>query len=368
MKRLSIFILLFLILSSGNTFAQKIHAILFANTLDRQIGADIDLKNIKNQISNLEQYIGYKAQLYEFPGNICKKANLENCLASLSTSSDDIIFFYYSGHGGRYSGYSDPFPFMCLTEELGSNYVPVTRVRELLSMKTARLKIIMTDCCNSSGDEEDRGSYSKGATVFKSSASENFKKLFLNARGEIVVTSSKAGETSGGNAIRGGVFTRNFLSILIDVGNGTVSPDWETVLQKTKQKCISMQTPYWELNTNVVQQNIQPSEPHQNVVISNQPALANAMISLIDLNKKIGEKYRMAENISDNYFTSDAEIVVIGQDMETVVRRKKALTYLQELCATPNIVQVNVLYEENAQNSSKKEFMVVHEVYKQKTY
>lgn len=366
MKKLTLSIVaLFLILFSVNAYSQTLHAICFANTVDTKIGADVDLKTFRNQIANLEQYIGYKVKWYEYPGEICKKANLENCLSGLSTSSDDIIFFYYSGHGGRPTDYQDPFPYMCLTETLSSNYEPVAKVRDLLSAKTARLKIIMTDCCNSDGSGEDKGSYSKGATILKSSASENFKKLFLNQRGEIVVTSSKAGQISYGSSTYGGLLTRSLFSILLDVGNGLVKPDWETVMQKTKSKCEPRQTPYWVINTNTATPiNIQPSEPHQNVVAPSQPALADAMVYLIDVNKKLGDKYSHADQIFKNYFTSDAEIVVLGQDMETVVRRKKAQTYLQELCTARNLVQVNILYDESAENSDKKEFIVVHEVYK----
>ncbi len=367
-KKISIIIAILLIWFSETSLSQTLHAVCFANTFDRTIGTDVDMLNFKNQMSNLEQFIGYKVKLYEYPGALCKRNYLENCLRGLNTSSDDIIVFYYSGHGGRPSDYQDPFPYMCLTENLSSNYVPVSTVRQLLSVKSARLKIIITDCCNADGSGEDKGAYSKEATFYNKSTSENFKKLFLTTRGEIVITSSKAGQLSLGNSTYGGLMTRNLFSVLIEVGNGIVPPTWESVLQKTKQKCEPRQTPFWIINSTVSPQNTQPSPPHQNVVVADQPDFANAMVRLIDVSKNIGDKYRWAESIFNQYFTSDAEIVVLGQDLETVVRRKKALTYLQELCGTPNIVQVNILYEENANNSTKKDYMVVHEVYQQKIY
>ena len=79
------------------------------------------------------------------------------------------------------------------------------------------------------------------------------------------------------------------------------------------------------------------------------------------INKKKSDEYRLSlVSKALNYFTADAQIVTIGSDMKTVVKRESAKDFLKRICLSPNLVQINVL-EELTVGSKKKE-LTIHEV------
>ena len=83
------------------TNAQKLHKIIFAATDDRKIGSSVKVDNDRanDEIDAIAGYIGYEVVDYIYNGNRCTKQNLLNVLNGLNCSSQDIVFFYYSGHG-----------------------------------------------------------------------------------------------------------------------------------------------------------------------------------------------------------------------------------------------------------------------------
>lgn len=97
--------------------AQKMHKIIFTATDDRRIGSSVKVDNDRanDEIDAIAGYIGYEVVDYVYNGNRCTKQNLLTVLNGLRCSSQDIVFFYYSGHGVHPNGgMEDRFPQMCL--------------------------------------------------------------------------------------------------------------------------------------------------------------------------------------------------------------------------------------------------------------
>ena len=69
------------------------------------------------EMTAISKSIGYSIKKYFYYGDAARfnRDNLESVIDNLNCGPDDIIFFYYSGHGGRAENENTQFPEMCLT-------------------------------------------------------------------------------------------------------------------------------------------------------------------------------------------------------------------------------------------------------------
>ena len=130
----------------------KIHAIVFCNTNDPKIGesCENDQKRFVEELGIIQDALDCDVDwMNVYTGKECNKPNLEKALSNLSCNSNDVIFFYYSGHGvhAKSDVAEGWLPQMCLIYESydQDKFVPVTDVMKALESKPARLKLIMTD-------------------------------------------------------------------------------------------------------------------------------------------------------------------------------------------------------------------------------
>jgi len=122
-------------------------------------------------------------------------------IEALSVGENDVLFFYYAGHG------------ICDAQKqhfLTMNYTPTqydtlsrNRLREALLAKNARLTILVTDCCANIGSVEGAVG---GATP---DLDKNLRQLF-SASGLVDINSSSPGESAWGSDAKGGLFTDAF--------------------------------------------------------------------------------------------------------------------------------------------------------------
>ena len=112
----------------------KIYPIVFCNTIDANIGVSCanDQKRFTQQLGIIETALGQGCevdQMNYYTGNECNKPNLERAISDLHCTSNDVIFFYYSGHGihAKADTSDDWLPQMCLTYQSydQDKFVPV---------------------------------------------------------------------------------------------------------------------------------------------------------------------------------------------------------------------------------------------------
>lgn len=134
--------------------ADKLHVVTFYNTTDATIGrnkkAEMDMMSNEFQTiaTSLEKH-GYTTELHFFDASQCKKNVVINTINSLEVAPEDVVFFYYGGHGARPDNdLTDFFPVMCLNEKNPSNWLRLSEVASLVEKKNPRLSIIMSGCCN----------------------------------------------------------------------------------------------------------------------------------------------------------------------------------------------------------------------------
>ena len=112
------FFMIVLVLSQLTAQAQKIHVVVFCDTNDESIGKnkESERKLTMNEMQTIARYLesyGYDSEFTECYGVDCNKRNLMQVVNGLMIEPNDVVFFYYGGHGSHAENNErDPFPQM----------------------------------------------------------------------------------------------------------------------------------------------------------------------------------------------------------------------------------------------------------------
>lgn len=357
--------------------AQTLHFISMFDTNDNSIGAGMRSERmlINNEMQTIAGYLeefGYDSQFSDYYGANCGRASLMQAVNALQVSSDDVVIFYYGGHGARaYNNSEDRFPQMCLGESSQSNWVPSSLIKNIISQKNPRLTIILTGCCNKEGAGVTIKSIVAQSSGYTSEANINktaYKKLFLEAKGIVQLTSSKAGEYSWCGE-KGSLFALALLNVLENVGEGRVNADWNSVCQSVKGLVSSLniptrdgtakQHPDYEVSTSTGG----PTPRKDNTTIRRRVNdtdydLSQDIESLLDKSQSANVRLAMIPTVLGKHFASGAKVLTLGRDMSTVVDFEDAEVFLRRITMSPYIKQVNVV----EQNGGKNMLVRVHEI------
>lgn len=363
--------------------AQTFHFISMFDTKDGTIGKDMVVEHllVQNEMQTIAGYLeefGYDSEFSDYYGNSCGRSFLMNAMNGLKVASNDVVVFYYGGHGARaLNNESDPFPQMCLGESSERNWVPATLIKNIIAKKQPRLTVVLTGCCNA----EDRGvtikgivAQSQGYTSEANVDKEAYKRLFIESSGIVQMTSSVAGEYSfcGGKPTgQESAFCTALLDVLDNVGHGIITANWETVCTKVKEN-VSSQTfrtsdgvlhkqhpdyRIWQGTSGTpVINNDDPTRKRR--VNDNDSDLVQDLQSLLDKSQSASLRLQLVPQILSKHFTSDAKVLTLGRDMKTVVDYEDAETFLRRIAMSPYISQVNVVEQSGGKNS----LVRVHEV------
>lgn len=239
---------LFTTTQRGLTPQQKktqLHLVVVANTEDETIGSTclLDKDRTVKTFKDLAEFLGIGFQPAVIFGNDYSKLNVQNAVAKISPQQNDIVIFYYSGHGYKDPNNGRQFPNMILSnksfENVEANSVNIEDVFNNIKNKGARFNLVFSDCCNNGPD--DRASITCDVPRTRNSALgwslENCKALFLNPKPmSILMTAAQKGEMSTGNLTFGGFFTNQFRTNLTTYfGPFHQFPTWNTILEESKK-------------------------------------------------------------------------------------------------------------------------------------
>lgn len=362
--------------------AQKLHKIIFAATDDKRIGSSVKVDNDRanDEIDAIAAYIGYEVVDYVYNGSRCTKKNLLDVLNGLNCSSQDIVFFYYSGHGVHPDGaLEDKFPQMCLNTNIESMFVPVRQVEDILKTKPQKLRIIITDCCNNKNSSVTVKSLmdgGKGATIVKGNVADNYRSLFVNAKGKVMATSSEIGQTSGcayfqDGSDAGGIYSCFFWGLLMKYCEETTAPTWATLINSVKSEVAKFtkqeQKPDDSLEVSGDGGSVSsggtipsPPSPTPSPEYATTSPLSQALAQLLtyDTDTRIAR----INSILQSCFKDGGTVVTLGRNLKTVVEYESAEEFLRRLATNLNILRINVIKEETDKNG--KPYVTVHEMRK----
>ncbi len=221
----------------------KLHLVIVANTLVSDIGNScaVDQKNLLNEFESIANTLKISYQPYVISGNQFTRSQVNTLLSNLKPNSNDIVIFIYRGHGYRWSNQTSDWPRIDLRYTGYANPAPdnsfnLEEIYRTIVSKGARLNIVMGDCCNS-----DVGISQMTPGNFLTSQSNTnpdlakLKRLFMDAKGNLMASAAKPGEVSWANLSNGGFFTMSFFQALHEeisyLSNGVA--DWKGLIANT---------------------------------------------------------------------------------------------------------------------------------------
>ncbi len=244
-------------LSNGSS---TLHLVVVANTAVSDIGTacDIDLRRIRSEFGGIAKALGMNLSETVVSGSNYGKDRVAAALKSLNPGTDDVVAFIYTGHGFRFNDQKDYYPCLDLSssayDNVEQNFMALSDIYKEITKKSARLNIVLSDCCNSVINQNQP--VVRSNTLFSRSYNnfdlQKLSSLFLKTQGNIIATAASPGEFSwcGDN---GGFFLLSFFESLrnqISALNQE-APSWNTLISSA----ISSAARKTENNESTVRQN-----------------------------------------------------------------------------------------------------------------
>ncbi|MEZ5047261.1 MAG: caspase family protein [Chitinophagaceae bacterium] len=226
----------------------KIHLIIVANTKEATIGPScaMDAIRFENSIKEISHYMDFQMNIRKVVDDRYNKKNLVSEFKLLKPASNDIVIFYYSGHGFRKESDKRRSPYIDLRSKDEEDYLiesmNMQDVFEIIKKKGARFNLVLSDCCNSFVEAKN----ATGSKPFQQKSiapewsSSNIRSLFLNPRKtSILATAADSTQRASSNNTFGGFFSYYFkTSLEKQCSKQTAMPNWYQLLDETKKRTI----------------------------------------------------------------------------------------------------------------------------------
>ena len=400
--------------------AQTIHWITFIDTTDPNVG-QIDVYGRQmlysyfiNEVNAALAPKGYKTDIQDFNGY---QVSPENCKAAINmlriSDPDDIIVFYYIGHGGRPITDSDymrthPYPQMCLAQHDENKFIPLEWVDKQLKSKGARLSVTIGMCCNNldnriSIKDEPNFSPNYGATYMSENKLSKIQELFLNTKGSVIATSASPSQTSGCFEIYQSMIPNpaqyrdrysyaicSFFQTQLD--NYTKTLTWDNFLSAISwfvdKYSNGEQTPIHDIyitrDQRVIKKEKVTVPTKQEIEKTGQRQIANNTIKQGDKNSREwineltyhlstlinnslpnSDRRTLENNLSTSLFSNNAVVKFLAQDGKTVIDKFDVRDWLGILATNPNGAILKVIVDGGKFDGNKKiKELRVREIYK----
>lgn len=394
MKKILLILFLCLGVSVG-MYAKTIHWLTFIDTTDRKVG-EIDKSSRQLLYSRWIDLVnttlkdnGYSVNIVDVYDSKTTPENCETIVKGLNCGAEDIIVFYYIGHGTENTGASK-YPLMLMGQINASKFIPLSWVHNTLKNKGARLTISIGMCCNArqgvAGRIEPTFGANYGNTYVSEEQSNCIKKMFLNYRGDVLITSASPNESSWACDTNIGP-TDYFTISLLDQFNNELpeisNPTWDSMMQSIKEDVYNSvrnsegiqrkypgatQTPIWEthLTSASTPDTAIPGKPNTEEVSDKSEmlnSLANALAYISSTKVAPRERIAVAGKI-EKAFTANAVVKIISQDGNQVLHKENISIYLGRIATSrllENVTVVDASGDANGINSLR-----VREIYKKR--
>jgi hypothetical protein len=228
--------------------ATRLFLIVVANTDDISIGSTcvVDRDATLKTFTTISEFLGIKFVPTVISGKDFKKVNVDNAIRNLQPAQNDIIVFYYSGHGFNDMKQSYRFPYIDLRDNVSQPFggpytLNMEEIYKSIRAKGARLNLVLSDCCNSDPSLSNLSTGDVATTRHSSIGwnAANCRALFMAEQPlSILASAASKGELSAGNST-GGIFTFNFRESMEKFfGPFYTLVSWEQVLKLSQASTI----------------------------------------------------------------------------------------------------------------------------------
>lgn len=260
-------------ISSQSLEAATLHAVIVGDTNDESIGDDVavDVDNMYYYLKRAANKAGLSSNISTIYGNSADRETVIKKIEQLEVGPDDVVITHFAMHGYRFRDKTSIWPNLYFGESnngLELEYV-ISKIRE----KNPRMFMAIADTCNT---YSKKGSISTKRDIgwidwlLGTTEKKNFKKLFLNYQGSIIVAAAIPGQPSWGNATIGGNLTSSLVESLKEVLGHENSEDvsWEAIFSQIEGRIEKLmnpdndedpivQTPYFEIELQELDVNIE---------------------------------------------------------------------------------------------------------------
>jgi hypothetical protein len=184
---------------------------------DPNVGVITDFETVKRlsqQIQNDLSDEGVNIGFHSYLDESFSISNFKNDISKLNIGKNDVLWFYYTGHGRNFNAWP----------ETHDSQTPLTEVHKTLKETGARLAITMFDCCNWDT------TISKPVTIPFCDDGPNFENLFLFSKGDIMISAAQPGKFAFGRVETGSIFTNSIYS------NASCTNSWQDWLKSSRKK------------------------------------------------------------------------------------------------------------------------------------
>lgn len=208
----------------------KMHVLIVANTNDPTIGPSCnrDMGRMLDAFQGIADFLGVTMPAPKMIyGDDYTLKNIRKAIDDIMPAPNDIVVFYYSGHGFR----KDPapngkpipyqksrYPFLDFRAKPEEDYntlsMNVEEIFKIIKTKKARFSLVLSDCCNNIPGATNRqgrpvGGAPRGAALDWSE--DNISSLFLNPKKiAVLATAADIGQLATGSNSFGGFFSYFF--------------------------------------------------------------------------------------------------------------------------------------------------------------
>ncbi|WP_289194037.1 caspase family protein, partial [Xylanibacter caecicola] len=262
MKRILFLFFIFLLTCVSN--AQTIHWLTFIDTEDPNVGIldktgrNVLYNRFVNVVNTALHDAGYKSEIHDIYGSELSPERCKVEVQRLNCSSNDIIVFYYIGHGTHAPAEDNPYPQMLLGSSNQNKFIPLKWVHDELKSKGARLTATIGMCCNViqnvSAKKAPTFSVNYGNVELSENERTSIQNMFLGNKGDFLLCSASKGQSSlGGETPLGAMdlFTAVMVTVFEDMSYDGVL-DWNDFFGEVRNivnRCTGgRQTPFWSNN------------------------------------------------------------------------------------------------------------------------
>lgn len=346
--------------------AQRFIVLYAIDVEDLQIGTSclMDYSKMDTTFQEIATNIHFHYEPIVLMRGELNKRSLENKIDNLQVGSNDVLVFYYAGHGFAELNQKSPYPALYLK---GEETATLDAIYVRLKKKKARLLLTFADCCNNI-IVKFNGLPTVKPLVERTINVENdiLRKLFKESKGSIILSSARRNETAAGYTKTGGFYTCFWKESLLYAQAHNTHITWETLLTdaetrlqrylKSIKGLDHTQHSQWD----IAEENADTSTTHEVEPIpkiepipadkkEQSPVVTFSVMNrflntLADESLSYNERVHLLETEMPHFFAEKAGVKVYVRQIDNKVSAIPIADYLDQIVLVASLIkQINVV-------------------------